>query len=123
MGITAASELDRTRQELLADIERWLPEVEAVSIVGTGKPLNRLTMGERLDVLRTLDRKRAIVPQTGLISKPGGQVLERLTALRNNFAHGTIPSVEGPTQTQQFLKLARQLCKSELVEILARNNE
>ncbi len=160
MSVRAAAELELVRHEVLADIERWLPEVgpdvrstlwhgvfmkaakqtdrlfqlcvdvaihlagpaapEAVAIVSRGKPSERLTMGERMDVLKTLDRQRAIAVERKIIGKTDRQLLEDLTILRNNFAHGSIPSGEGPEQTQRFLELARQFCETQLVQTLAK---
>lgn len=79
-------------------------------------------MGERMDVLKSLDRQRAIVVKRRIISKTDQQLLEDLTALRNDFAHGAIPAAEGPEQTQSFLQLARQLCGTQLVQTLVREH-
>lgn len=79
-------------------------------------------MGERMDVLKNLDRQRSIDAKRRIIGKTDQQLLQDLTALRNAFAHGAIPSGDGPEQTRRFLKLARQFCETHLVQTLAENN-
>ncbi len=156
--VTASKELEDLCRQLLADIERWLPEVdpevrstlwhgvftkaakqadrlyqlcaevaldragpagsETLAAVTKGKPPERLTMGERMDVLKSLDRQRVILGGERIISKTDQQLLEDLTALRNRFTHGAFPSSEGPENAQRFLELTRQLCGTELVQYL-----
>ena len=91
---------------------------KTLAAVTKGKPPERLTMGERMDVLKSLDRQRVILGGKRIISKTDQQLLEDLTALRNHFTHGAFPSCEGPENTQRFLELARQLCGTQLLQYL-----
>jgi hypothetical protein len=77
----------------------------ALAAAGQGKPVDALTMGQRVDLVRRLDMEtwREIRP-----------ILDRLTKLRNAFVHGKVVAAEGQTVTDEFLMLAKQLCESHM---------
>jgi hypothetical protein len=88
---------------------------EILARVANGKPVGRLTMGARMDLLKRLGTARLLgIPRKG-INKKEAALLEELTKLRNNFVHRTLPPEEGPQATLRFLNCAKELCATNLI--------
>jgi len=93
---------------------------EAVSACAGGKPLDRLTLGERVQVLERLDSClwRAVdglLPLHGsrVIGPKGIRLLHRLSKDRNRFAHESADLQ--PAQVTELLARASELCDSPLI--------
>ena len=86
--------------------------------IASGKTPDRLTMGQRLDALKSLDRQRLITPGARVLGKADRDLLEDLTGLRNDFLHGRLPSGQGSVETLRFLEYARQLCTGNFIRRL-----
>jgi len=83
----------------------------AVAVVGGGKPIAAMTMGQHVDLVRRLG--------SDLFGGEDRRLLDRLTELRNDFVHGRLPREHGPTRTVEFLSLAQELCRSRLVAAMS----
>jgi hypothetical protein len=70
-----------------------------------------MTMGQHVDLVRRLG--------TALLSKEDRRLLDRITELRNDFVHGRLPREQGTANTLEFLSLARKLCQSRLLAVVA----
>jgi uncharacterized protein YihD (DUF1040 family) len=106
-------------EELVAEVtDRWVKEsggggLEIVLKVGQGKPFNRLTLGQLLDVLRQLLKKRLVAKD---VTQSQVDRLERLVSLRNDFEHGRLDYDEGAIEvTIRFLHDLQAFCESPLV--------
>jgi hypothetical protein len=92
----------------------------AVDACAGGKPVDRLTLGERVQVLERLDSSlwQAV---NGLLTLPGSRVmgpkgiklLHRLSKDRNRFAHDSADLQ--PAQVTELLARATELCESPLI--------
>lgn len=104
-------------------IARAGPAAETALLrIARGKSPTRLTMGERLDILRTLDRQRLIDQSRKLLTKGDHDVLNNLVSRRNDFAHRQVHPDSGAESAAQFLDLARRFCESDLVKTLSTQN-
>lgn len=93
----------------------------ALNTCAGGKPLCRLTLGERVQVLERLDSFLAqavggLVPLSGsrVMGTKGVKLLHRLSKDRNRFAHelGNLQSSE----VTELLARASDLCESPLIQ-------
>jgi hypothetical protein len=81
----------------------------AVAAAARGKPIAAMTLGQQVDLIRRLAPNR--------LRKQDLQLLQRLTVLRNKYAHGRIPENQ-VASTREFMTSADRLCHSHLVESL-----
>ena len=58
--------------------------------VSRGKPVDRLTVGQQLEVLRRLSTQSALSAQNRTSWRTDLDVLARLVKRRNEFAHGRL---------------------------------
>jgi hypothetical protein len=92
----------------------------AVDACAGGKPLNRFTLGERVQVLERLDlfltKAVGLVTLSGsrVIGTKGVKLLHRLSRDRNRFAHG-LANLQ-PSEVTELLARASELCESPLIE-------
>lgn len=105
-------------EELVVEVtDRWVKAsgaggLEIVHKVGQGKPFNRLTLGQLLDVLRRLVKKRLVAKD---VTQSQVDRLERLVSLRNAFEHRRLDYDEGAIEvTIRFLHDLQALCVSPL---------
>jgi hypothetical protein len=94
---------------------------KAVEACAGGKPLNRLTFGERSQVLERLDPFLAktvvgMVSLSGLrVMGPAGiKLLHRLSKDRNRFAHDMVNLRQ--SEVTELLARASQFCESPLIQ-------
>lgn len=112
----------RVEALISASTREWLarsPDVgdETLLTIGRGKPLERLTLGQQLDILRTLNARRATGPR---IPKPDLDRVERIVTKRNEFEHGRLDYGETAIDvTLAFLSDARSLCQSPVIRALS----
>jgi hypothetical protein len=85
--------------------------LDAVAALGRGKPLERMTMGDNVKLIKKL--------RPDLLSPADRRLLDRMTGLRNEFEHETLSREQGPAMTAEFLRLAQGLCRSRLLAAVA----
>ncbi len=106
---------------------------EASRKVGGGKPLGRLTFGQKTQLLISLDQDLSRSFQDmdpdrfhgRVLGKPGKHLLERMTKIRNDFTHPEDDALEErggstalkfePESTLEFLTLVQAFTESEVV--------
>lgn len=95
----------------------------AVNACAGGKPLARLTLGERVQVLERLDSclgrrvdSLVVLPGSRLLGAKGIKLLHRLSKDRNRFIHD-FGDVQ-PADVTALLARASELCESKLVEAI-----
>lgn len=101
--------------------------VAAVQKIAAGKPLDRLTLGQYMQILEALDtivspklRERLpnVVGQSRILGKAGITMLHELSRMRNDFAHGRWQKEDGDRLACDFLTAASELCNSRLVAVM-----
>lgn len=92
--------------------------VAVVAGISNGKPLERLTMGQRMRILITLDARRLMGSDAKLLKKSGKDLLQETVSIRTDFAHGYIPREEGRAETLRLLDLAEDVCTEDLFQYL-----
>src|SRR5579863_213881 len=97
---------------------------EACRACGAGKPLNRLTLGQRVQILISLDcaMARAIqcehpTRKQRLLGKAGGHLLQAIARHRNDFAHDLASLAD--KEIMRTLELARKFCALDLLLFLS----
>jgi hypothetical protein len=95
----------------------------ALNACAGGKPLNRLTLGERVQVLERLDSFLAqavdgLVTRSGrcVMGPKGVKLLHRLSRDRNRFAHDLVNLQ--PSEVTELLARASELCDSPLIQFV-----
>jgi hypothetical protein len=97
-----------------------------VEKIARGKPLDRLTLGERMQILEALDtaispklRKRLpeLMGTSRLLGKAGIAMLHELSRIRNDFVHGRWDKENGDRLALDFLTTASELCESRVVAV------
>jgi hypothetical protein len=100
--------------------------VAVVQKIAAGKPLDRLTLGQQVQVLEALDtivspelRKRfpSVLGQSRILGKAGIRMLHELSRMRNDFAHRRWQKEDGDHLAFEFLTTASELCSSRLVAV------
>ena len=93
----------------------------AMNACAGGKPLNRLTLGERVQVLERLDSfltqaVDGLVTLSGsrIMGPKGVKLLHRLSSDRNRFAHELVNLQ--PSGVTELLARASELCESSLIQ-------
>lgn len=94
--------------------------IEAVKVCGGEKPTNRLTLGERVQILEKLQSSLNRVLRNG-VTKPGPRIvgpsliklLHRLSKDRNKFTHDD--SEIDPATVTELLALATEFCESKFI--------
>lgn len=104
--------------------------VEMVEKVGDGKPLDLLTLGQRVQILCALDKSISLAfwqlcPEMAwrkaggsrLLGKSGVNNLQKLSRMRNDFAHGRWyrDQAEAKQFAADFPDAVTALCGSQLV--------
>ena len=114
---------------LLLSAERLLHAVgpegkEALRQAGEGKSMERLTLGQRAQLIELLEipslawSVRNESPVEGpLIGKPGIRLLRSISRRRNDFAHDRWSPESSHAQAIQFLKDSRQLCDLPIIRL------
>src|SRR5438128_2317648 len=111
--------------------ERLLPVagdagVTVVQKIAAGKPLNRLTLGQHVQLLEGLDtivsrelreHLRNVVGHSRVLGKAGITTLHELSRMRNDFAHRRWQKEDGDRLAIDFLATASELCSSRLVAV------
>jgi hypothetical protein len=94
---------------------------DAANACAGGKPLARLTLGERVQILEKLDsclgrKVEGLIhlPGSRLLGAKGIKLLHRLSKDRNRFIHD-FADVQ-PADVTGLLARASELCESKLVE-------
>lgn len=94
--------------------------------VGNGKPLEKFTLGQCAKLLQELEGpivewmtegSRLPVPQDPLIDKRGLQLLDRVSRLRNDFAHSHWPTDGSSDLTIEFLEKSAELCQTRIIAL------
>jgi len=93
--------------------------------IASGKPIDRLTLGQKSQILEALDavvspqlrRRFPNVVGSRLLGKAGVKMLHELTRIRNDFAHGRWTKEDGDHLAVEFLTAAMELCNSPLVSV------
>jgi hypothetical protein len=94
----------------------------------SGKPLDLMTMGERVQLLERLDEKASLILQQKypslqlqcrLIGKDGIRTLHRISRIRNDFVHGRFARESQKEMTLEFLSCTEKLCRSRLVSTVS----
>jgi hypothetical protein len=95
-------------------------------LVGHGKPFDRFTLGEGMKLLQALEEPLVDLmardcPVHGLerplIGKSGVQLMDRLSRLRSDFAHGRWPPDRSAELTIEFLETSGELCQAPIVRL------
>ncbi len=96
-----------------------------VQKIAAGKPLDRLTLGQHVQILEALDtivspklREQLphVVGNSRVLGKAGITMLHELSRIRNDFAHRRWQKEEGDSLALNFLARASELCRSPLVD-------
>lgn len=86
-------------------------------MVAEGKPVDRLTLGQHLHVLRALDSGRLLLPGRRILRNRDLKLLERVIKKRSDFEHGRLEYDEHAIEeTLAFLADVRAVCHSPLIE-------
>lgn len=97
---------------------------ELIQAVAEGKALDRLTLGQQVDLLRALDKRwRTSTPPRPIMSKAEFQVLGRVVTWRNDFVHGRLALRQDPASSEralEFLSDVRKLCNTPALRPSAR---
>lgn len=95
--------------------------IEAVRLCGGGKPTNRLTLGERVQILEKLHARLNRVLGSGVARQKPRMVesnvirlLHRLSKDRNKFTH--VDAEIDPAAVTDLLVLATEFCESKLIK-------
>jgi hypothetical protein len=100
--------------------------VAVVQRIAAGKPIDRLTLGQQVQILEALDgivspklRRRfpAVMDHSRLLGKAGVTMLHELSRMRNDFAHRRWQKEDGDKLALDFLTTASDLCSSRLVAV------
>ena len=124
---------DRVECLLRGCIETLLPIIgdaglQAAKDVIDGKPLDLMTMGQRVQLLEQLDAEISaslkqkypeIHLQRRLLGRGGVQMLHKLSRIRNDFVHGRLKMETARQGTLEFLSCAEELCRSRLIATVA----
>lgn len=111
--------------------ERLLPVagdagVAAVQKIAGGKPLDRLTVGQHVQILEALDaivspglrgRFPNVMGPARVLGKDVVAMLHDLSRMRNDFAHRRWQKDDGDRLAFKFLTTASELCSSRLVAV------
>jgi hypothetical protein len=97
-----------------------------VQKITAGKPLDRLTLGQIVQVLEAIDtiispKLREFLPNgvghSRVLGKTGIRMLHELSRMRNDFAHRRWQKEDGDRLASDFLTTAYELCNSRLVAV------
>lgn len=105
-------QLLRSRLEIAAT-ENPAKTEAIVGIVGEGKEVRRLTLGQCINVLLTLDQASELRPGSRL--SPNGSKLRKIVSSRNQVLHGRVASGAKLQVVRQFLQDLLDICKGPLL--------
>jgi hypothetical protein len=92
------------------------PGHKILTMVSEGKTVDRLTLGQHLDVLRALDKRQLLAPNRRLLRKVDLKLLERVVGKRNDFEHGRLDySERAIEETHAILADVRAVCHAPIV--------
>ena len=97
------------------------PTTEALKKAAPHKPLEMLTFGQTVKVIEQVAKRTRLLGGQSLAVLPELKLLDRLSRLRSDFAHGRFHPLIGHANVgiEAFLSEVRSLCASTLVEHLA----
>lgn len=99
---------------------------EALTRVGGGKPLQRLTLGQLTKLLQefeepiidlmTKDNRFSTLPQP-LIGKAGVNLMDSVSRMRNDFVHNRWQAERSAELTVEFLERADRLSRTPIINL------
>lgn len=105
-------QLLRSRLEIAATENPTKTEA-VVAIVGQGKDVRRLTLGQCINVLLTLDQASELHPGRRL--SPDGSKLRKIVSSRNQVLHGRVASGAKLQVVRRFLQDLLDICSGPLI--------
>jgi hypothetical protein len=105
----------------MADRPNMRDEALGVVTKGKKKTLEKLTFGETVNFIASLDRKRRLVPGQKVVSKTDKALLKRLSSSRNSFAHGQAATRLHEEEIRSFLNDVARVCTLAVVEAAVRS--
>lgn len=94
---------------------------EALAIVSNKKTnsVSKLTIGQYVQLLMYLESNRQLGSTRRVISKTDEQLMYRITAARNGFAHGSASALTDTPAVKQYLADLIALSNSDVIRLAA----
>ena len=98
--------------------------VAVVQRIAAGKPFDRLTLGQQVQIIEALDsivspelrsRFPDLMDHSRVLGKAGITMLHELSRMRNDFTHRRWQKEDGDKLAFEFLTTASKLCSSRLI--------